>query len=568
MKFIDVCDVFQKIESKTGRLEIEDALAALFTKAEPAEAKAIVYFLQGVVVPPFMGIDLGVGERMLERMLAQAYGYSLDEVEKDYKQTGDLGITAERLCNHRRQMPFFTEELHVLPLYDTLLKIARASGEGSQDRKISLGIGLFSSAKPIEARYIARYMLNRLRLGVGDPTIMNALALSLGKPREYRENIERAYNLCSDLGRVAEMLKQGHAPEEIHMQLFSPVRPALAERLNTAEDIIAKIGPCFADAKYDGFRLQVHKSQDRVEIYSRKLERLTPMFPDLVQEIKRLDGEWIFEGEGVGVKDGRLLSFQETIRRRRKHNIEEAAKKLPLHLFIFDVLYKDGQPLIDQPFKTRRQIVEQLSGERLGPSEGKYVETAEELQAFFEHCISKGLEGVVAKDPTKPYIAGARKFAWIKLKKSYGGLADTVDAVVVGYYLGKGERAGTLGGVLAAVYNPDLDRFETIAKVGSGLSEEEMEALKNTLDSLRIPQPASNVFTKLEVDVWVQPEVVITIMADEITDSPLHTCAWNGHRGLALRFPRIVQIREDKGPYEITTVKEILEMRRLQSNAQ
>ena len=445
--------------------------------------------------------------------------------------------------------------------------MARLEGEGSVEKKTDMGVGLLVSCSPLEAKYLTRYMLNRLRLGVGDPTIMNGLAIAVKGDRTFREQIEKAYNLCSDLGRVARLVKEGVDPSSIHMEPFMPIRPALAERLNSAEAIINKIGPCFADAKYDGFRLQVHKFGQRVEIYSRKQERLTHMFPELIKEIMNLPGDWIFEGEAVGIREGKFLSFQETIRRRRKHNVEEAAQKFPLNLFVFDVLYHDGDLIMEKPFKERRKYVEKyFNGTRIHHSWGIHVDNASQLQAFFDECIHKNLEGIIAKDLSQPYIAGARKFAWIKLKKSYGGLADTIDVVIVGYYRGKGERAGLLGGVLTAVYNPEYDRFETIAKVGSGLTEEEMEDLKNRLESIRVPSKPPQVFSHLEPDVWVEPQIVVTVMADEITDSPLHTCAWDGKRGLALRFPRIQQIREDKSPYEATTTHEVIEMKHISSH--
>ncbi|MCX6777647.1 MAG: ATP-dependent DNA ligase, partial [Candidatus Micrarchaeota archaeon] len=388
--------------------------------------------------------------------------------------------------------------------------------------------------------------------------------------KSMREELERAYNLCSDLGLVAKTLFTN--PGEIanfKVKLFSPIRPALAERLPTAEEIIKKIGKCSVEAKYDGFRCQVHKKGGQIELFSRKLERTTRMFPEIVEAAKQLKAtDLILEGEALAYSEstGQYYSFQFTIQRKRKHGIDAMAEQFPLRLFAFDLLYADGEDYTRKPYSERRKALAGIVGKKGGViqlSDAIITDKAKELENYFNDSVSKGLEGIIAKDLNSPYVAGARKFAWIKLKRSYQGeLADTVDVVIVGYYLGKGKRAEfEFGGLLCAVYDSDEDRFKTIARIGSGFSEEQMKNLQELLSKTKTGVRPPRLDSKVTPDFWVEPKFVITVSADEITRSPMHTCGMSGNTGYALRFPRMVgDIRTDKSPEDATTVSEILQM--------
>jgi DNA ligase-1 len=565
--FSDVATIFAEIEKKSKRLEMTDILASLFKRASPAEIDKLVYIIQGMLAPPYSGIDLGVGEKFAIEAIASAAGYSRAQVESHYKKSGDLGDTAEKLLEKRKQTALVTEEMGIKYVYDAMLRISKASGQGSQDQKIKTLTELLNNASPIEARYLVRFVLGRLRLGVGDPTILDAISVSSAGDKSLREPLERAYNVCSDMGYVAKAFwEDPKGIESFHVQPFKPLMPALAERLSTPAEIIEKLGRCGTEFKYDGFRMQVHKSGDRVEIYSRNLERMSPMFPDVVKAVKGLkQKELIFEGESLAydTKKKRYFPFQQTMHRRRKHGIEAASEDFPLNVFVFDILYLEGKDMTGEPYRKRRETIERLfkGPGILRPSESKTISTAKALKERFDDAISQGLEGIMAKDLEAPYAAGKRKFAWIKLKKSYGKSVDTIDGVVVGYYLGKGQRAEfDFGGVLVAVFNPDRGMLETVAKVASGFSEEEMMGFAKSLEAEKIPAPPANLDHKIDVDFWVEPRYVVEVAFDDITKSPNHTCGMREGTGYALRFPRMTRIRGDKGMREITTTEEVIHM--------
>jgi DNA ligase-1 len=567
--FADAAAVFDELEKRSGRLEMTDILAELFNKTGQDEIGTLAYFIQGILLPPYEGVDLGLGEKFAMEAIASSSGYPKYQVESDYKKSGDLGDTAEKLLEKRKQTALFTSDMDIAYVYDVMMKIATASGQGSQEQKIKHLTELLNNASPLEARFLVRFVLGKLRLGVGDPTILDALSVSKSGDKSLRESLERAYNICADLGLVARLFYENpDSIKKFRVQPFKPLMPALAERLSTPDAIIEKIGKCGVELKYDGFRLQCHKKGDKVEIYSRKLEMMTHMFPDVVDAVRNLKkDELIFEGEALAYnkKKKRYFSFQQTMHRRRKHGIDEASKEFPLNVFVFDILYLDGTDLTNEPYRERRQILRKLFKNKiLKPSGSRIVATPKTLGKMFRASISKGLEGIMAKDLDAPYTAGKRKFAWIKLKKSYGKSVDTIDGIIVGYYLGHGSRAEfEFGGVLVAVYNADSGMLETVAKVASGFSEEEMVELRKVLEKIKTKKPPKNLDYNIEVDFWVEPTHVIEVAFDEITVSPMHTAGGKG-KGYALRFPRIVKMRDDKTVQEITTSHEIEHMYEIQ----
>ncbi len=573
MNFSVLAGAMSKLEATSSRNAMVGIIAQLFSSLPPADVKLSVYLLQGRIAPSFKGIDVGLGERLVEEAVCKATGYSKKQVEKLYLKMGDLGTVAEELCAKKKQTSLFTQKLTIKKVYDTFYKIAVASGHGSQDLKISLLAELINNASPVEARYIARFPIGRLRLGIGDPTVLDALSFMRKGDKSDREYIEHAYNLLSDLGLIAfKYCKNPASLKDIGVQVFTPVRSALAERLPSAEEIIEKLGPCLVEAKYDGFRLQCHKKDGKVEIFSRRMERMTDMLPEIVNAIKNelKCEEAIFEGEALAYNEntGEFYPFQQTITRKRKHGVQKKAAEMPLKLFAFDILYLDGENLMGLPLRKRREALESLISKSnsgvMRISEGYIVKTACQIEQHFNDFISRGLEGLMAKDLNAPYIAGARKFAWIKLKRSYKGeLSDTIDIAIVGYYAGKGSRAKFgFGGVLGAVYDSHDDMFRTIAKVGSGFSEEQMQSLRRILSKIKVKSPNPRVDSIIKPTYWVEPRYVITVKADEITKSPLHTCGKVGDEpGYALRFPRMVgEMREDKRPEDATTVDEIIDM--------
>ncbi|MDE1861103.1 MAG: ATP-dependent DNA ligase [Candidatus Micrarchaeota archaeon] len=576
MLFEAVAKYYEKLEGTSSRLAMIDVLSEMLKEADKDEIKKLVYMTQGVLAPPFEGVQVGIAEKFAEHAISIATGYEQAQVLQSYKKLGDLGLTAGEFAGKTKLRGLRRTKFEVTYVFDTILKIANTSGSGSQDMKIKMLVELLGASSPLEARYIMRFALGELRLGAGDATILEALSKAYTGDREFKVKLEGAYNMCGDLGKVADVLvrKGKEGIENFKVSLFNPIRPALAERLPTAEEILEKMkGKCSVESKYDGLRAQVHisKAKGRVEIFSRNLERLTPMFPEIAKAaLKEVNArEAIFEGEAIAYNDAtkEFRPFQETIQRKRKHGIEELSEQMPLHLFAFDLMYLDGVDYTNLPYEKRRRKLESIvEGDgTIRFSDMIIATTAKEIDKYFEQMVGNGLEGIVAKDLNSPYVAGARKFSWIKLKRSYKGeLSDTVDLVIVGYYVGRGVRAEFgFGGLLTATYNEKTDIFETITRIGTGFTEANMKMFKELLDHHKSKKKPARVNAVVEPDFWVDPEFVVEVRADEITRSPMHTCGRDGgEEGYALRFPRIVSdgVRGDKKPEDATTTKEIIEM--------
>jgi len=574
MKFSELADYFEKLEATTKRNEMVALLAELFKNLSPEEVEKVAYLCQERLVPNYEKIEFGMSEKLVAKSLAKALSKDEEEVWTLYKEIGDLGALAQRYIGEGKG------ELEILDVYNRLMEIATTTGKGSIEKKTDRLAELFSHLSGKEAKYISRIVLGRLRLGIGDPTILDAFSYAYSGDKSLRPVIERAYNLCSDLGLVGFTLfsKGLDALRDFKVQVGKPIRMALAERLPSAEEIISKIGRCSVEPKFDGFRCQIHKDGDNIKIFSRNLEDNTEMFPDLVEGAKKqIDAERaIIEGEALAFNEEaqEFFPFQVTVQRKRKYEIETVMADLPLKLFAFDLLYVDGEDYTPKPYIERREKLKSLilPGDVIMVADSIITEDPKELNLFFENAIGSGLEGIVAKRVDAPYQAGARNFNWIKLKRSYKGeLTDTVDLVILGYYVGRGARAKLgIGSLLAGVYDPESDTFKTVAKIGSGLTEEEWIKMKGLLDEIRVDNKPSRVVSILEPDIWVEPKYVVEVRADEITRSPVHTAGKDeGELGYALRFPRVEKfVRIDRKPEDATTVQEILEMYNMQKKVE
>ncbi len=575
MKFEFLADKFRELEETSSRLQMTDILSDLFSESGEGEISKIIYLIQGQVAPPFKEMDIGLGEKFVQRAIATATGYPLSKIEECFQKEGDLGSVAFDLVSERMQTTLTKKRMDVDEVHGGLLKIAEESGSGSETRKIRVLAKLLNNSSPEEAKYIVRIPLDKLRLGIGDPTIMDSLSVMSAGDKSLRSKLERGYNLCSDLGKVAEVfIKDGiEAVEKIEIELFHPIRPALPERVKSAEEIMDKQSSTAVEAKYDGFRLECHKKGDEVKMFSRRLDDMTRMFPEVVEAFKEIDAdELIVDAEALSYDEEieEFRPFQETMRRRRKYDIEKMSKKYPLTLFVFDLMYLDGEDYTNKKYRERRKKLEELFEDKgtLQRSEMKITSTAEEIDKLFNEYVSRGLEGIIAKDLEAPYEAGSRGFQWIKLKRSYKGeLDDTIDLVIIGYYRGRGSRTQFgFGGILGAVYDEDEDKFKSVTRVGSGFTEEQMEKLGKLLKEKLIEKKHARVDSEIEPDHWVEPKHVVTVNADEITRSPKHTCGKDEEGvGYALRFPRMEGwIREDKKPEDATTVKEIIKIYSMQ----
>lgn len=566
MKFSQLADYLEKLEKTASRNEITQILADLFKDADPEETDKIVYLVLGQLAPNYTGIVLNLAERMMIKVMAQAFDEDANKVKALYKQKGDLGNVAEEL-NQKKD-----SSVSVIEVFDKLMAIANESGEGSQERKVSLMAKLLGDLDGLSGRYVSRIPVGKLRLGFSDMTILDALSFMLRGDKSARGQIEKAFNVSVDIGRIAKQVKaKGLAGiNKIEPLPGTPIRLSLCERLPSAEKILEKVGSrVYIEPKYDGFRSQVHiyeeKGEKKVLIFSRNLESTTAMFPDLVEAAKKIKVKnAIFDSEAIGYdeKTDRFLPFQETIQRKRKHGVAEAAKNFPLRLFVFDVLYKDGQSLMGEPFALRRKVLEKINfgNHKIEIARQDTVSDPEIIRDFIKKYLSEGLEGAVIKKIDAPYKAGARGYHWVKYKKTTEkGVADTVDCLVMGVNRGKGKRVGFGAGAFL-VGIKDSSKFKSVSKIGTGLTDEQWREIDRRTRALAVKEkPAEyDVHKNLYPDTWVRPSLVVEILADEITRSPIHTA------GLALRFPRLIKFRDEKEPKDATTITELTKLYQMQ----
>lgn len=589
MKFKELALYFEKIEDNNSRLVITELLADLFKKLTKDEIRLTIYLLQGRVAPLYEKIEFGMAEKMVIKSVVKALNLEQRLFNERYKKIGDLGQTVEQF---KKEIPSFDEkELKIDEVYQELYQLATAVGEGSQEKKINLLVNLIGRLDSLSCRYLVRIPLGIMRLGFSDMTVLDAFSWMIKGDKSLRSFIEKAYHVYPDLGWLGYMLKEKgiEGIKKIKPVIGIPILMMRAERLSSAKEIIEKIGRCAVEPKYDGFRLQIHyrEKDQSVRLFSRNLEDVTFMYPDLVEGVKKQMKvrEIIFEGEAVGFnpQTGDFLPFQETVQRKRKYHIEEKIKEIPLKLFAFELLYLDGESLIEEEFLKRRKKLTQtiisrgdLFSETIIMSPEFIIEDEKKLELYFDEQVSKGLEGVVAKKLDGVYQPGGRGWNWIKYKRSYSSkIEDTIDCLVMGYDLGKGKRASFgIGAFLVGVFDEENDRFVTVAKIGTGLTDEEWRNLKIQSSKFKVQKKPNQyeVDQAMEVDVWIAPSIVVEIKADEITRSPVHTAgrkmklSKTGQAqivdipGYALRFPRLEKFRDDKRPEEVTTLKELVTM--------
>jgi DNA ligase 1 len=562
----------------SSRLELTRILSGVLKKTNPSLIAKVSYLLQGKLRPDFEGIELGMATKSVMKAMEKAYGADKKEVESLLRKTGDLGDVAQILSEKKKQQSFVSEPLSVENVYSTLDEIARTTGAGSSENKLTKLTALLNSSSGVEAKFLTRLVTGKLRLGVADYTVLDSLAQAFTGSRENREILERAYNLTSDLGLVAEVLARD-GPEalgKLKLIVGRPIRPMLAERLPSPEEILNKFGgECVCEYKLDGERVQAHKKKTgEILLFSRRLEQITSHYGDVAESLKHLQAEeFVIEGEVVAVDDGgKYLPFQELMHRRRKYGVKEATLAYPAVLNLFDILFLDGSPTIDKPYEERRKLLESLiagseslDNKRVLLVPAKRVREAAEIDSLMEESLNAGCEGLMVKDPKSPYRAGSRGFSWIKFKPEYReNVRDTIDLVVVGANHGLGRRAGQYGAFLLAAYDKYADVFRTTTKVGTGFRDADLAELTKMLREYKINEKSSRVDSKVSADDWFEPKLVIEIIASEITLSPIYTAGLDAIRegsGLALRFPKFTgKIREDKAAEDATTVKELLEM--------
>lgn len=594
MSFKELAEYFRKIEQTSSRLKMTEILANLFKKIDKREIDKVLYLLQGRLLPLYEKLEFGMAEKMIIKSCLLALNLEKKVFIDRYKKIGDLGETVEFFKKEKRSL--LEKELTITEVYEELSRLARASGEGSQEVKLNILASLIDKLDPLSCRYIVRIPAGIMRLGFSDMTVLDSFSWMVKGDKSLRPLIEKAYHVRPDLGLIGRVLKEEgfSGLKKIKPAVFTPILMMRAERLSSAAEILEKIGRCAIESKYDGFRLQIHYQRltQKVKLFSRNLEDVTFMYPDIVEGIKKevTAKEIILEGEAIGFnpQTGDFLPFQETVQRKRKYGVEEKAKEVPLKLFAFELLYLDGENYLSSSFSERRKkLISSIktSGDifkdtiLIAPQ--KIVDQEKELNFLFDEAVSKGLEGIVAKKLDGIYQPGARGWNWIKYKRSYSSkLQDTIDCLVMGYDLGRGKRADFgIGAFLVGVFDEKQDKFVTVAKIGTGLSDEEWRKLRVQSSKFKVQdKPKEYEVDKImECDVWLRPGIVVEIRADEISRSPVHTA---GRRmkptktgqalevdtpGFALRFPRLERFRNDKSPVEVTTLEEIKAMFKSQS---
>lgn len=591
MTFKELSVYIEKIEKVSSRLTITEILAKLFRALTPQEYEKTVYLLLGRLTPKYKTLNFGMAEKMVIRAISMSLQIDIKEFTKEYKRIGDIGEVTHTF--KKEHSTIFEKTLGVLEVFTKLEKIANLAGTGSQDEKISKLSALIGELDPLSARYVVRIPLGVLRLGFSDMTILDALSWMEKGDKSIRPELQKAYHVHPDLGIIGRELKTSGmtSVRKIEPKLFTPILMMRAERLSSGIEIIKQIGACGVESKFDGFRLQIHKKGDEVRLYTRGLDDTTFMYPDIVEAVRNevKAHEVIIEGEAIGydAQTGNFLPFQETVQRKRKYDIEETARKIPLKLFAFELLYLEGKNYVSEPFSARRSALLSIIGKDNNikdngviPASEEIVSDPEKLELMFDEAITKGLEGIVAKKMDGTYQPGARGWNWIKFKRSYSSkINDTIDCLVMGYDFGKGKRTVFgIGAFLAGVYDEKNDRFVTIAKIGTGLTDEEWRELKSKCEKLKVEKKSSSYETDrmMDCDVWVEPKIVVEIKADELTRSTMHTAgremqlSKSGQAqevkiaGFALRFPRLEKFRDDKSAQEITTLQEISKMFALQ----
>jgi DNA ligase-1 len=580
MKYALMAETYEKIEATTKRLAMTDYLVEFLKNTPKTVIDKVVYLTQGKLYPDYAGIEIGIAEKLALRAVARATGRSEKEIEEEMIKTGDLGLATQKFLGKKTQVTFFQQPLTVEKVYETLDKMAKSTGSGSMDQKINLLAGLLTDATPKEAKYLIRTVTGQLRLGIADMTVLDALAIAYGGGKETREEIERAYNISSDLGKVSKTVAEKgiEGIRKFGVSTGKPIRPMLAERLGSPQEILEKLGgKCIAEFKYDGERVQAHKDGDNIVLFSRRLENITDQYPDAVELVRKSTKpkQVIIEAEIVAVDPdtGEMRPFQELMHRRRKYGIKQAIQEYPVSLFAFDVLLADGKDLTLEPYSIRHKTLEKsiIQSDRVKTAEYTITKDPDELEKFFEKAIENGCEGVVCKSLNDDaiYKAGARGWLWIKYKRDYKSeMTDTVDLVIVGAFHGRGKRGGTYGALLLAAYDPEEDEFETVTKCGTGFTDEDLAGIPKMLEKHKMSHRSSRVNSTIEADIWIEPKIVIEVIGAEITLSPIHTAAMDRIRkgsGLAIRFPRFTgKYRLDKSAEDATTIEEIIEMYRRQ----
>jgi len=580
MLFKELSEAFEELEKVSSQTEMIKILADIFKQANADEIDKICYYTLGETAASYKKVTLGMAEKIVQQSISLAADMDINIIKDETNKIGDLGEVAFTTIkdNDNRFKTFFNTKngLTIQDVDNGLKKITMSSGSGSAEVKQKILAAMLTIASPFERKYLVRLVTRTMEFGVGEATVLNALASAFLGSKKEKPKLEAAYNLCSDIGLIAQVLdKKGlKGITKIKITLHIPMKPMLAQRVSKFNEIKQKINSTIiaAEEKYDGERIEAHKDGQTVTLYSRRLTDVTTQYPDIVENVKKYvkTDKAILDGEAVAYNDKKdvFYPFQKLMQRRRKYNVKEYMKEIPVKYMLFDVIYRDGQSLMKKSYPERRKNLEEIidNNNLIKVANRRLTDNLDEIDEFFQECLDNNLEGVVCKScsPTSYYQAGARKYYWIKWKKDYASeLRDTLDLVVIGAYPGRGRRRNTYGSLLCTAYNPEKDAFQTVCKLGTGFSDQELENLPQKFKTLKkINKPArAEVLKIIEPTYYFTPKIVVEVLGAELTKSPIHTCAQDEtKKGISLRFPRFIRWRPEKNAEDTTTTTEILDM--------
>jgi len=547
MLYNDLVEVYQDLDSTTKRLEKTDILAKFLAKVgdeEPELLPIVTLLALGRIFPTWSEEELGIGSKLLMKAISQAVGVSPEDVENRMRDTGDIGMAAEELYQKKSQITLFSRPLTIQKVHRNLVKMAEISGNRAQFKKIDYLMELLSSAAPAEAKYLTRTVLEELRVGVGEGTIRDAISQAFNIPKEVAE---RAHMLTNDMGLVAEVARMEgeEGLRKLTLKPGKPVKPMLAQLSPGIKESVEEMGWAICETKYDGIRVQIHRHGAEIDIFTRRLENISLALPEISDYIEKAlpHEDFIVEGEIIASRDGKPISFQYMLQRvKRKYEIDKMVSKIPLTVYLFDVLYYEG-PILDEPLQERRKTLESIVKIDEGKLElsAQVKVTPEEIhkaQDLFNHSIEGGHEGIMIKDPNAPYMPGIRGKKMLKLKAE----PETLDLVVVGGTYGKGRRAHFIGSYLMAIQDED-NQLKPLAYAATGLDDDTLMELSNLVEPL--------IVNKEGRQVKIEPSIILEIAFSEIVESP------ESETGYSLRFPVVKRIRNDLGLDEIDTLDRI-----------
>ncbi|HJJ43583.1 MAG TPA: ATP-dependent DNA ligase [Methanocorpusculum sp.] len=543
MQFSEFASICNRIEATPSRLATADILAEEFPRLTEEELPVFVRFMRGKLFPDWSSEKLGFGPNLLYDALAYVIGKKRSFVVSEMNNSGDVGKVVESLLEKREQTMFFSEELDLLDVNNRFLQMANSSGRRSQQERLRSAQYLLSNASPLEGRYLARLMLEEMRIGVGEGVVKDAVSKAFGVPSEV---VEHAHQALNDLGEVACLAKSDPKRlSDLKITAFRPVKMMLAQQGSIAS-MVETHGKVAAENKYDGSRFQFHKSGGRCAIYSRRLDEMTASLPDVVEMLDAATThDVIIDGEVIAIMNGKPMPFQTILRRiRRKHGVQDAQDAVTLLPWVFDILAADGETLIDLPFSERRKVLESVMIEYVASQ--IVSDSVDEIEAYYHESLDNGNEGIMLKVLDSPYLPGNRGKFWIKIKPE----VDTIDLVVTGAEWGEGKRAKMFGSFLLACQDENGDLLE-VSRVATGIDDSMLSTLYELFKEKIIAEKGKT--------VSFEPDVVFEVGYAELQKST------NYAAGYALRFPRFVRLRDDKNVEEIETLESLTRRYSLQN---